>query len=747
MKIRKYLIILLVCFFLVTLSASLSVMAITRTATISASNKEVTVGQTVTVTLGFSPSSETRSFGFILAYDSGLLEYVGGKDLSGISGGSFHAYPSGNQINTGVTVGGTQSVVTAKAVSLTFKAKATGSATIKIVDANDGIIGPENDINAGAAVAITIGEPPATTTTTTTTTAPTTTTTTTTATTPKTTTKTTTPKTTTSKTTTSKTTTSSTPTSETTPEVTRPVIAFSAKRYDGVSLSVPESVPLDENIPASFKAVDINDYEEAMTVYRSSTLPYTLFWLADEGDNARFYYCDEETSLYVPFFRTEWSSRYFTFSIVPEDRLPEGFELATLDIRDQKVPVYVPVKGFYMTHQSYFDLLSKVDPDTSLPDWRLYEGEATQPTSTEPPESSDETTGDSTDPNPSTPSDGNGQLTWQGVLVEIPDDILLVALRMNDSEKKMLYFYDRTLDSLIRADLWLVPLARTFLDRDETAVEVQPTTVPTEASTTPSEDELVIGESNTVTLFGLTMPKWVPIVAVAILIVLLILLIRGIVRAKKEKGPEFDFHLDRETYDDDQGDALSFDEVPESDDAASIQDSWERLGIVDVSDRSPDIEKRDSVQEESFNLIPDHEEPSDTVSESEELFDDSAAAATAYDEKSSDVEETVTAVPPVQPPVRRLEGEWGDLQRAVERSSARRQGREPVLDDVIEEETVSQDAVHDEMETEPVEETSKRIIQPGRGGSRPIRRVPLKRLRSAEESTQEHDQPLDEDEL
>ena len=106
---------------------------------------------------------------------------------------------------------------------------------------------------------------------------------------------------------------------------------------------------------------------------------------------------------------------------------------------------------------------------------------------------------------------------------------------MNDSEKKMLYFYDRTLDSLIRADLWLVPLARTFLDRDETAVEVQPTTVPTEPSTTPSEGELMTDEPNTVTLFGLTMPKWVPIAAVAILIVLLILLIRGIVRAKKEK--------------------------------------------------------------------------------------------------------------------------------------------------------------------------------------------------------------------
>ena len=132
--------------------------------------------------------------------------------------------------------------------------------------------------------------------------------------------------------------------------------------------------------------------------------------------------------------------------------------------------------------------------------------------------------------------------------------------------------------------------------------------------------------------------------------------------------------------------------------------------IVDVSDRSPDTEEWDSVQEESFNLIPDHEEPSDTVSDSEELLDDSAAA---YDEVircrgNRDGCSSRAATCPA------LEGEWGDLQRAVERSSARRQGREPVLDDVIEEETVSQDAVHDEMETEPVEETSKRIIQPGR---------------------------------
>lgn len=741
---------MLVCLLAMTLSLSIPVSALTRTATISSSSKTATIGETVTVTLGFSPSSETRGFGFILSYDGGLLEYISGRDLSGISGGAFHAYAGGSQINTGVTVSGTQSVVTSRAVSLTFKAKAAGKVTIKIIDANDGIIDPEeNIIKAGASVSITITDDQATTTTTTATTTPTTTTTTTTPTTPRMTTRTTrtttttprttTPKTTTSRTTTSGTTTSktttelTTTTSETSPEVTKPIVAFSAKRYDGVNLSIPESVPSEENIPASFSPVEIDDYGNAMTVYRSSTLPYTLFWLADEGGEARFYYCDEETSLYVPYFRTEWSSRYFTFTVLPEERLPQGFELTTREIRGNKVPVYIPSKGFFMTLQSYFDLMSKVDPDTTVPDWRHYEGESSRPISgdsTDPSDSTGATTGRLFARISTTLTGGNDPLTWLGVPVEIPDDILLVALRMSDSEKKMLYFYDQTIDSLIRAELWLVPLAGTFLDHNtSTEPDVQPTTIVTEPPTTPSQRKPIVSEANTIRLFGLTMPIWLPIVGGTLLIILLLLLIRGVIRALKTSKPSHDFHLDDESFDDDfehrdTTDWTLLDDVPEDDNLAWKKESWKRLGVVDMIDRSADNDETNDAMRTrgSFN--------GDELDETS-LYDREAVMTSGVEKAS----------------VHYLEGEWADLQKAVEISSARRLGRETVSDFARDEDDYkSKDNVEDVVEPDSVVETNGIIIQPGMGTSRPRRRIPLKRLQGIKDA-EKNDYPPDGDEL
>ncbi|HHW93347.1 MAG TPA: hypothetical protein GX734_02490 [Clostridiaceae bacterium] len=763
MKIRKYIALIIVCFLAMTLSISFVVMAATRRATISASRDKATVGQTFTVTLSFSPRAETRSFGFKLSYDSSTLQYVSGKNVSGLAG-DFHEGGTGNQLNVGVTVSRTQSAVVGRAISLTFKAKAAGKATIKILEANDGIIDPEeNTIIPGAPVSITITPAvpttPKTTTPKTTTSKTTTTTKKTTSTTPKTTMtpKTTTPRTTT--TTTSKSTKSSTTptatttitdtttitettpitTTETSSAATGPVIAFFAKRYDGALLNVPESVPADENIPISFSAEEINDYETPMTIYRSSTLPYKLFWLSDEGGEARFYYCDEETSLYVPYFRTEWSSRYFTFSIVPNDRLPQGFELKTYDIRGVKVPAYLPAKGYYVTHDAYYDLMSKVDSDTRVPDWRVYEGEV--------PES----TGDSNDPTSTNPSGEDDRLTWQGVSVEIPDELLLVALRMNDSEKKMLYFYDRTLDSLIRADLWLVPLARTFLDYHEPIASYQPTTTPTElltSTTTPSTSELVTGasEKKTLTFLGLTIPTWVPGAAIAVLVILLLLLIRGIVRAKKAKKLEQDFSLDDESFDGnderhEQVDWSLLNEEIADDDLVWEQKSWAQLGIVDMIDQSTRSEDpMDLNKEESPDDLDDHEQ----------IVDDKLT--TMRGETLADGQEVVTTVTNVLPPTRTLESEWADLQRAVELSSARRQRRMVAperLGDVEasdEDTTESEDVTQDDTEVEVVAETGRTIIQPGMKGNRPMRRIPLKRLQGIE-STRPIDDALDEDEL
>jgi hypothetical protein len=102
MRIKKHFAIVIVCVLVMTLSVSFFVTAAERTATISSSTKEATVGQTVTITLGFTPKMETRTFSFRVTYDSSLLEYVSGKNISGLAG-SFNEGVFNNLLVVGVT--------------------------------------------------------------------------------------------------------------------------------------------------------------------------------------------------------------------------------------------------------------------------------------------------------------------------------------------------------------------------------------------------------------------------------------------------------------------------------------------------------------------------------------------------------------------------------------------------------------------------------------------------------------------
>jgi hypothetical protein len=91
-------------------------------------------------------------------------------------------------------------------------------------------------------------------------------------------------------------------------------------------------------------------------------------------------------------------------------------------------------------------------------------------------------------------------------------------------------------------------------------------------------------------------------------------------------------------------------------------------------------------------------------------------------------------------PTEIIEGDWAKLQKAVDRSSARRHGQLTGPVSESDEETGRADTI-------PVEETEKTIIQPGMPPeNRPIRRVSLRRLRG-DVDAESIDQPLDEDEL
>ena len=518
------------------------VLAINRTATITGPAKAYK-GETITVTVGFNNKVDTRGCDFTITYQKDLLAFAGVTNISGLQGYAEPEKIGDAQfplvaLMTTISTGPADKILTVR-----FKVIGTGNATLKITEASDGIYDPANNISTtGAVLNLTLTDPPVTTTTT--------------------------AQPTTSKTTTKATTTkptSSVSTVSTIPSETRPTFPAQAsigKRYDGVMLSIPETSPSDGAIPESFRPKEVEWEGKQLTGYESNTLPYTLYWLSDETLPARFYYADAQAGVFVPFYRSEWSSRYFTFAVLSEQAVPDGFELTTLSVRGNDVPAYRPVKGYYFTKSAYEELRSKVTPGMTLPDWKTYEGD----------DSLDEPARDD---------------LWQGVSVAVPGDLYLVALRMNDAEDKMMYLYDHELDSLIRADLWLVPVAGSYLELGLEDIPPVPTE-PTEPAMTESEKteqpavkETLVAE-NTVTLFGRRIPISVLVAAIAVLIIVIasgVWLVARIRRVIKHE-PELtlaDFH--DEDYD-------LQEEPMDEERKTQSQSTQEGSSIVDLSEES-----------------------------------------------------------------------------------------------------------------------------------------------------------------
>ncbi|HZK41942.1 MAG TPA: hypothetical protein VFD14_03100, partial [Clostridia bacterium] len=340
-----------------------------------------------------------------------------------------------------------------------------GKAVVQAYDANDGV----TDVDPSNQISIDLKKPS--------TSAPTTTTA------PKTTT------TTTTKTTGPTTTTASTTPATTLPEPDRhPSQALIGKAYDGLSLFVPETTPSETILPEGFQALDIMWGDKQLTGFESETLPYQLFWLIDEEGETRFYRYDQDLECFIPYLRVEWSSRFYTLTLLSEEELPQGFDMTTVPIWGQDVPAYRPSRDYFLTKTDYDAFLAQ-------------EGQ-----------------------------EGEGNL---------PQDIYLLALHMNDSEKKGLYLYDRGIDSLIRAELWLVPLAGSILDPDQAPPVTGPSqslpSQPTETETLETEP-LVAG--SVVSLFGYQISLYVLLGAVAVILLLAALILWLVLRARKAASYE-----------------------------------------------------------------------------------------------------------------------------------------------------------------------------------------------------------------
>ncbi len=502
--------------------------AVGRNATISSSGT-ANVGETFTVTLGFSPEATTRSCDFSLTYDNSLIKLTGISNISGMSGITFPTADEVSSFRSPLTViflqtGETKSVKSV--LRLTFSALQEGQARIQITSASDGE--DSNSISSSLpATTVNLVKKEAVPTTTT-------------------------------KATEATTKTATTTSVTTTPvetEPRHPADTTIGKRYDGVALAVPETSPGEEGLPASYVPQEMKWEDKHLLAYVSEPLPWTLYWLADESGSARFYYQDEETSVFVPYYRAEWSARYFTFTVLAEDQVPEGFEVATLKARDVEVPGYRPQEDHYFSKAVYDSLLA-----------------------------GEEVKGE-----------------------KLPADLFLVACHVNESEEKKLYLFDQDLDSMIRAGLWIVPLAGSVLDPT-----VDPEPEPTEPlPSEPAGDQNPDRSAKAVNLFGLSVPLAFLVGAGALILILLALILFLFIRARRAAvTPEL-------TLEDLAEEDWAEDPQEEAEDGSARPEVREPEGPLGIGLTQPVVPVDLDLPEE-VEVLPEHEEEVEEAVEEEE---------------------------------------------------------------------------------------------------------------------------------
>lgn len=500
------------------------------------------VGKTVTVNLGF-PAVDTVSFDITLQFDSNLLAYSSAGNRSGLE--KFNVHPSSNQVIVGA-FDFDKTVTVSNAASVTFKVLGKGMAEIAVIAGSDG-----HSNLGGGKIAINLVDPPAATT------KPTV--------------------------ATSKTSTVTTTTVPVETEPRHPADTTIGKRYDGVALAVPETSPGEEGLPASYSPQELKWEDKHLLAYVSEPLPWTLYWLADESGAARFYYQDEETSVFVPYYRAEWSARYFTFTVLAEDQVPEGFEVATLKARDIEVPGYRPQEDHYFSKAVYDSLLAGEE----------IEGE------------------------------------------ELPADLFLVACHVNESEEKKLYLFDQDLDSMIRAGLWIVPLAGSVLDPT-----VDPEPEPTEPlPSEPAGDQNPDRSAKAVNLFGLSVPLAFLAGAGALILILLALILFLFIRARRAAvTPEL-------TMEDLAEEDRTEDLQEEAEDGSARPEVREPEGLLGIGLTQP-VEPVDLDLPEEEEALPEYEEGVEEAVEEEE------ARVTESEEGWAALEDTLREHEEKRPPGR-----------------------------------------------------------------------------------------------
>lgn len=543
------------------------VLANNGAVTVYASAQTVSVGQTVTISVGVSPSIKMGSFNCTLAYDADVFNYSSGS--SGIGAGIT---ASAGVINIAKNAG--DSFTAGTVATLTFAAKNSGSINFTVSEGYGSSLYDDYTFSGGAFASVKVENAPPPT--------------------PAPTTTTTTPKQTplvpveTIPPSTSTTTT----TEATTTETTKP---FKAVDHAGRSLAIAEYDLESLEIPSGYEPEERVINGNKLTGFYSEDEDLFLAYLSSSGGEPHFYFYNTALKSFIPYLQLTVGEEIYHVTYLPDELMPYQTTRTKTEIKGVDLPVLAFDFDDYISLDEYMTLYQEYLNENE--NGNISAGHT-----------------DGVSSSKLTPIDVEVEATSSGVY--------LLALQGKDKKIERL-LYSSSLDQLLHYDLLLVPAFGTFLDEnfkdlasedpEATVMPTEPVTEPTVAPTNEASKDNVLGR--TITFFGRDFALWQIIAAAALILLIVILGIVMIIKsATRRKRAEYlfadDFLADNaalneeETYplEDDLADIDSF-RRPVDD--AYPDDFPEVRDLSEIGD-GDDIYFRNDYQPRKINKQEDH---------------------------------------------------------------------------------------------------------------------------------------------
>ncbi|MDD4324345.1 MAG: cohesin domain-containing protein [Eubacteriales bacterium] len=543
------------------------VLANNGAVTVYASAQTVSVGQTVTISVGVSPSIKMGSFNCTLAYDADVFNYSSGS--SGIGAGIT---ASAGVINIAKNAG--DSFTAGTVATLTFAAKNSGSINFTVSEGYGSSLYDDYTFSGGAFASVKVeNAPPPTPAPTTTTTTP--------KQTPLVPVETIPPSTTTT-----------TTTEATTTETTKP---FKAVDHAGRSLAIAEYDLESLEIPSGYEPEERVINGNKLTGFYSEDEDLFLAYLSSSGGEPHFYFYNTALKSFIPYLQFTVGEEIYHVTYLPDELMPYQTTRTKTEIKGVDLPVLAFDFDDYISLDEYMTLYQEYLNENE--NGNISAGHT-----------------DGVSSSKLTPIDVEVEATSSGVY--------LLALQGKDKKIER-FLYSSSLDQLLHYDLLLVPAFGTFLDEnfkdlasedpEATVMPTEPVTEPTVAPTNEASKDNVLGR--TITFFGRDFALWQIIAAAALILLIVILGIVMIIKsATRRKRAEYlfadDFLADNaalneeETYplEDDLADIDSF-RRPVDD--AYPDDFPEVRDLSEIGD-GDDIYFRDDYQPRKINKQEDH---------------------------------------------------------------------------------------------------------------------------------------------